>query len=182
MTSIATEPLGSRLVRMRPSELIPSPENAIVYQAFNPEAEGDDRRLVESMRKGGFRDSEPILITGDGYILDGHRRREAAIHAALKGVPVVIMSDIRRDDMTEDDYTALLTTFNAGTREKTPAEAIAEAAMEIDPDETFIRLRRHKSNPMQNDLCEMKLPDAARRRAAIGKAKAPLLEAASAIV
>jgi ParB-like nuclease domain len=68
-------------VRVCPIDSIrPAPENEDIYNAIAT----DDPELVElarSIEERGLQ--EPILISQDGYIISGHRRRVAAYLAKL---------------------------------------------------------------------------------------------------
>lgn len=63
-------------------DLTPHPQMNIVPRMSKSELEG----LVEDIRESGIQD--PILITTDNHIIDGHNRFEAAKQLELKKVPV----------------------------------------------------------------------------------------------
>lgn len=50
------------------------------------------RQLVEIIRRVGW--TYPILIDGDGYIIAGHARYQAAIYLRVVEVPVIVMADL----------------------------------------------------------------------------------------
>ena len=62
----------------------PSPENAALYRPVDPEA-ADIRALAANIAETGV--LEPLVISGDGYLLSGHRRYVAAHLAGLQAVP-----------------------------------------------------------------------------------------------
>jgi ParB-like chromosome segregation protein Spo0J len=80
------------LVRVYPIEsIVPSPENNAVYSTIA----WDDPEIVELARSiKVYGVQEPLLISRDGFIISGHRRRVAALKAGLKEVPVRVHSSI----------------------------------------------------------------------------------------
>ena len=170
------------LVRLCPCELKPSPENATLYKPFSPATERDDAKLVESMRAEGFRDTEPIIITADGFILDGHRRHQAALAARLPAVPVIIRQDIRRAASHPADYVRTLAAYNLGTRDKDREEQFREALVDIDPESAHLRLRQRREALLRFDGPAIELPEATRRRKGISEAKGPMLAACNAVI
>jgi ParB-like chromosome segregation protein Spo0J len=77
-------------VQVRPiGSVIPAPENDDVYNKIawtDPEI----HELVRSIKEHGIQ--EPLLISTDGFIISGHRRRQAALLAELDHVPVRVQS------------------------------------------------------------------------------------------
>lgn len=82
-----------KLIYKNPKDLIPYEKNAKKH------SEQQLLDLAESMKKRKF--DQPITIDGDGVIITGHGRREAAILAGIDSVPVII-----RDDLTPDEVKA----------------------------------------------------------------------------
>src|SRR4051812_33972755 len=72
----------------------PSPEHDRLYRPIDP-ADPDIAALAESIKTRGLK--ERIVVSEDGYIISGHRRRAAAVLAGLKAVPVRV-EPIRRAD------------------------------------------------------------------------------------
>ena len=172
---------ASGLVRMDPRTLKTSGENANIYRPFRV-TDDDDAQLVASMKREGFRDAEPIILSGDGFILSGHRRREAAISAGLALVPVIVRADKRRDAMPHDDFVALLASYNTGQRVKDRREALSERMASIDPTAAHVELRDRIRTAAAVKVQAMKLPAVARRRATISDQKRPMLQAAVEII
>jgi protein gp37 len=81
--------MDTRLV----SELIPHPENVKIY---NDHADND---LIESVRAKGV--INPLLITYDNRIINGHRRQDAAIKANIQRVNVVVFPSHDELDILE---------------------------------------------------------------------------------
>ena len=53
--------------------------------------------VAASIERFGFRN--PILVDGDGVIIEGHTRRLAAIRLGMKEVPVVYATDLTPDEV-----------------------------------------------------------------------------------
>lgn len=53
--------------------------------------------VVKSIERFGFRN--PILVDGDGVIIEGHTRRLAALKLGMKEVPVVYATDLAPDEV-----------------------------------------------------------------------------------
>lgn len=53
--------------------------------------------VVKSIERFGFRN--PILVDGDGVIIEGHTRRLAALKLGMKEVPVVYATDLTPDEV-----------------------------------------------------------------------------------
>src|SRR5262245_57382489 len=91
-TMVENEP--ARIVQLRVDLLKPSPENDQLYRpvtANDPET----RKLAASIREFGLK--EPIVVTRDGYIISGHRRRLASQLAGLEMVPCRVEAVNRGD-------------------------------------------------------------------------------------
>lgn len=81
------------IVYLDPKELIPYEFNAKIH------SEQQLLDLAHAMKKRGF--DQPITVDKEKVIITGHGRREAAILAGLKLVPVII-----RDDLTPQEIKA----------------------------------------------------------------------------
>jgi hypothetical protein len=113
------------LITIRPiNSVYPSPENNKVY---NP---SDVAALSEDILKRG--QIEPIVTTVDGYILSGHRRHAACLHAGLKTVKVRVHDMMRSDP----DFVPTLVAFNE-QRIKTVDELLREQVVKSDPRESY---------------------------------------------
>lgn len=75
------------------SDLRPHPENVKIY---NDHA---DKDLVDSVLSKGV--INPLLITYDNRIINGHRRHDAALKASLRTVPVVVFQSHDELDILE---------------------------------------------------------------------------------
>lgn len=107
-------------------ELNPSPEHELLLRATD---EAADAKLRESIRGHGV--LEPLLVTKDRFVIDGHRRLRFAIECRIRNVPAYVLK-IRRTDHSEAEWLALLECLHAGT------------VCRID---TLMREKRHSVSP-----------------------------------
>ena len=120
---------------------------------------------------------EPILISTDGYIISGHRRRAASLLAGLPEVPVRIYPISRQDDPA--GFLKLLVEMNS-QRVKATNELVHESLVKIDPKaahQQIINERLEKSNSRNLDHLSSIDPGSDGRRCEISRAKIPLLDA-----
>jgi hypothetical protein len=118
-------------VRKRVASLRPSPENTKIYRPDDPDIDA----LARAIKKNGC---DPLVITRDKYIVSGHRRYEAMrrigqVFCMCKVLP------FRRGDKTADEFTVLIREYNH-QRNKTVAERVNEALVDIDPTAAHRRL------------------------------------------
>src|SRR5580704_4744128 len=97
------------LVQVRSLDsIIPAPENDNVYNAIA----FDDPQIIDlarSIKEHGVQ--EPLLISRDGFIISGHRRRVASYLAGLEKVPVRIHSVSRAE--SREEFIKLLVEMNS---------------------------------------------------------------------
>jgi len=135
-----------RTVRKRLSSLKPSPENLQLYRAAADDP--DIKELMASIQKNGLQ--VPLIVTADGRIVSGHRRYEALRRIGQVVVPCRVL-DVRRDELTTDEYIALLREHNR-QRNKTVAEQIREVLVDINPADArrrLIKLREKSGNALE---------------------------------
>jgi hypothetical protein len=158
------------------SEVKPSPENDLIYR--RPQA--DDPRMValaESIGQNGIR--EPIVISEDGWVISGHRRRFAAQLAGLTTVPVRVEA-VRRSEYDTDGWLCLIRDYNE-QRVKTYDEKLRETLITVDPDMAYTSLIAHRRKQAEIAILPVDIREK-KRRAAISKIKQPFLEAVQAIL
>jgi hypothetical protein len=131
------------------NEIRPAPENNLLYDAFCPNTDEDDRRLYWSIKKEGIR--EPLHISADDFLLSGYRRHAAARWLGLETVPCLVADDIVFGDLTADERLNILSAYNK-QRDKSHAERLREAMLEIDPDEAYKRLLQDRNDRRQVDI------------------------------
>lgn len=97
---------------------------ALNDQLYDPvdESEPSFQALVASIREHGI--LEPIVASGDGYILSGHRRHAAARSLQLNRIPVRIRHDVSYLN-DQNEFLRLLASYNR-QRVKTSAEQLRE--------------------------------------------------------
>ena len=131
------------------NEIRPAPENRLLYDAFSPNAEEDDYRLYMSIKAEGVR--EPLHVSSDGFLLSGHRRHAAACWLGLPTVPCLVADDVVFNDLSTGERLGILSIYNK-QRDKSHAECLREAMLEIDPDEAYDRLRQDRDKRRQVDI------------------------------
>jgi hypothetical protein len=154
--------------------ITPAPENDDVYSAIAWD-DPDIHELARSIKEHGLQ--EPILISRDGYIISGHRRRVAARIAGLKEVPVRVHEVSRAENPKE--FLKLLVEMNT-QRIKSTSVLLHEALIKIDPKKAHQqivneRIEKDRERSL-NGLTEID-PDDIGRRCEISKAKQPMLDA-----
>lgn len=122
-----------------PESLEPHPKNEDIY--------GDEELpadFVNSIRENGVR--EPIVVTPDGTVISGHRRRAAAVDIGLDEVPVV-----EREFEDEYEEWEAIIDYNR-QRRKSPAQIVreAEVAMEIEDKRARDRQAHGETAPGKN--------------------------------
>jgi hypothetical protein len=109
------------------SESKPAPENETVYRTI-PWDDPAIKELSKDIKEHGL--IEPILISTDGFIISGHRRRIAAALAGLSQVPVKIHPISRVED--PKGFIRLLVAMNS-QRTKSTSDLLHETIVKIDP-------------------------------------------------
>jgi len=154
--------------------ITPAPENDDVYKAIA----WDDPEIVElarSIKELGVQ--EPLLISRNGYIISGHRRRIAALLAKLVEVPVRVHPVSRAENPKA--FLKLLVEMNS-QRIKSANEMLHESLIKVDPKRAYEQIvndRKEKAAEQScNSLAEI-APSHAGRRCEISDAKRPFLDA-----
>lgn len=152
----------------------PAPENDHIYSAIswdNP----DIHDLARSIKEHGMQ--EPIIVSSDGYIISGHRRRIAAMIAKLVLVPVWVLPISRAKN--HEKFLKLLVDTNT-QRIKSTSALVHESLIKIDPKaahKQIVNERREKDNDRHlSDLSAIE-PNDDGERCEISEAKKPFLDA-----
>lgn len=159
------------------ASLRPARVNDTVYKAVDRD-DPATQKLAKSIREKGL--LEPIVVTLDGVIISGHRRRVAADVAGQELVPV------RRHPIDSHDprFESFLVDFNE-QREKTIAEKIREEVIRTSPDDAHNMLLAHRK--VEETRARQRVEDsglrvlqagAAARRSEVSDAKQEMLRAA----
>lgn len=114
------------------SEIHPSPENTLIYGPIS-QADPEIKKLAASIRRHGLKN--PIGITRDNYVFDGHRRYAAC---RLLGKQKI---QVRVEDITRDDpkFEVLLRECNR-QRVKTFDMILREQVIDFNPDTAYAAL------------------------------------------
>lgn len=130
--NVAHFPSSWKVVNIDPRVLKPSPVNSKVYKPVD----SDDPAIIELARKI-VKDGvlEPLVVSKDGYVISGNRRRAAAILAGVETVPC------RRKNImhTDPGFLELLVNYNT-QRIKDGGEQLREAMVETNPNEAYQKL------------------------------------------
>jgi hypothetical protein len=168
-----------KLLHVGVLEIRPSPENDDVYGALSAN-DPEIWELTQSIREHGVQ--EPLLISTNGYIISGHRRRYAAILAKLVHVPVLVHPISRTED--PEAFKKLLVEMNSQRIKSTPV-LIRESLIKIDPKaahQQIVNDRKDKDDARMLGELSVIDPDDDGQRCAISKAKVPFLTAIAKIL
>jgi len=166
--------LGHDPIRtVRLDDIRPSQENDEVYRPVDP-SDPQMLDLAESVLRYGVQ--EPLLVTGDGWIVSGHRRYAAARLAGLEVVPCRV-APIRKD-ADHDAFMTMLVEHNR-QRVKSFDEKLREQVATMSPSDAYESLRKHRrqrAEPGGGQARSFEIVGTS-RRAEITKAKRPMLDA-----
>jgi DNA-binding Lrp family transcriptional regulator len=119
----------------------PAPENDMLYDPVRHDDPSFLALVADIKANNGL--INPIGVSRDGFIFDGHRRYAAVKHLGWKKVKVSIHPDVsRRDDL--DGFLRRLKSCNA-QRVKTTAEVVREGIVGMD-DEAWQRVREYRTD------------------------------------
>lgn len=111
------------IMMMEPVRLLDFP---IQHQVFGEENDAASELLVEDIRAQGVRDPIDVLPPDNAAglpeftVLDGHRRRDAAIELGLDAVPVRVRHDLL--DASEEEVTLAFLNYNFVRRQLHPVD------------------------------------------------------------
>ena len=154
--------------------VLPAPENDAVYNAISWD-DPDIHELARSIKEHGVQ--EPLLVSRDGYLISGHRRRVAAYIAGLTQVPVRVHSVSRIEN--KEEFLKLLVEMNS-QRIKSSSVLLHETLIKINPKEAHERIvnqRKEKEEERSENSLTAIDPWDDGARCQISKAKQPFLEA-----
>ena len=150
----------------------PAPENDDVYGVVSRN-DPDIAELAKSIKQHGLR--EPILISTDGFIISGHRRRTACLIAKLDHVPVRVEPISRTKNHAE--FVKLLVEMNS-QRIKSTSVLVRETMVKVDPKAAHQQIKNERldKESKPNLLSEID-PYSDGKRCKISAASMPLLNA-----
>ena len=100
-------------------------EKLAAYQRDLKDTEKALPKMVDALREWGFR--IPLLVSGDGEIIDGKMRYLAAVQLGMTEVPVVVASDLTPTQIR----TFRLLVNRSATWAEWDAEALGEELAEL---------------------------------------------------
>lgn len=156
-------------------DAVPSPENDLLYRPIlddDPEVV----RLARSIEKHGV--LEALVLSRDGYIISGHRRRAAAELAGLSELPVRYEDVVRGED--SDRFVVLLREHNR-QRSKDFAEQVRETTVDADAETAMNDLIRHRRLRSKTGHDPIRIPEG-RGRSEISEAKREFVEATKRVI
>jgi ParB-like chromosome segregation protein Spo0J len=153
--------------------LMPAYQNNEVYRPVSRD-DPDIQALADSIRQHGLK--EPLVITRDGVILSGHRRRVACLLAGLSEVPCRVEPVFSNSP----EFVPLLCEYNR-QRIKSFDEVLREGIVASDPEESYRRVLEHRRRRAQVDADTITI-EGTKTRCKISKAKEPFLKAIQAII
>lgn len=162
------------LVQFLVEDIRETAENERLYDGFSA-SNDDDAKLIADVRENGV--LTPLHISEDGYLLDGHRRYNAAVMLSRDAVPCII-EPIQFADLDHGERLKILRSYNH-QRDKTFRERVAEARVDIAPEAAYADFMAYEidRNHIKVDTLDM---GEARQRAAI--TTTAFLEAVLAII
>jgi ParB-like chromosome segregation protein Spo0J len=138
--------------------------------------------LAESIRRHGLR--KPLVVTRDGMILSGHRRKVACSLAGLTFVACRV-----EDVHSTDPAIPVLLTEDNRQRVKTAAEQVREEVIRTSPEDAQNALLAQRATEaakayrrVQDSGLRLLPAKAAATRSVINDAKRPMLDAAIAVI
>lgn len=142
----STQSIQACLHEVCTSAISPAPLNDQLYAPVD-ESDSSFQALVENIREHGI--LEPIVTSGDGYILSGHRRYAAAETLELEIIPIRVCYEIsyRRD---QDEFLRLLASYNR-QRVKTSNEQFREELVLMSED-SYAQVRRFRREASAVDI------------------------------
>jgi hypothetical protein len=145
MTAVSTK---TGLVQFLPPDAIsPAPENARLYNAFST-ANPDDRELVDSIVERDI--LNPIRVSADNVLVDGHRRLAAAKISRQQTVPVIV-ENVKWVDLSPSERVRLLAAYNQ-QRDKTVDERLAERIAATDPADAYAAVQSYRAARSQIEV------------------------------
>src|SRR5438128_1277249 len=160
-------------------EVLPSPENALLYRPVTPD-DAATIELADSIRENGI--LEPIVLTRDHYIVSGHRRHMAARIAGLRKIPCRKLLGVRRGDgeKASDEFLKLLREHNRH-RIKSRDELLREAIVSVDPLKAHRALTAHRTRKAKIKVETIDIREGKRRKE-ISQAKMGFLRAVNKVI
>jgi hypothetical protein len=173
--NVLTAPTGEAvgLVRLHVDSIRPSPVNSNIYRPVTP----DDPQIIElarSIGKNGL--LQPLTVSQDLYIINGHRRHMACRLAGLESVPC----EVRPITLDDPQFLTLLREANR-QRVKSFDEIIREQVVDVDPKLAYRALLQHRKEACAVSGDRIHITGKVKRKA-ISDAKREMLDRAIEII
>lgn len=165
--------LRPEIVEVSLDDIQPATINDVVYGATDPQDPSLDELAHRMTQEGQL---EPVVLTQDGVLLSGHRRRAVAIRLGWR----TLKARYHPIRSTDPDFAALLVAWN-DQRDKSPDVRIREQLVLADPDNCYQELMNEREAAARIDVETLTL-GAGRRRSRISPAKQPFLDAISRVL
>ena len=159
-----------RILQRRLEHVKPAPENMLLYHPIST-SDPETVALAKSIKRDGI--LQPIGITTDGYIFDGHRRHVACQMLGRTTIPVRVKPISRARH--REKFLRLLRESNR-QRLKTHDELLREEVLAANPETAYSSLIEHREKRLIRPQNTIKIRDT-KHRAEISPAKHPLLKA-----
>lgn len=157
------------------SQIWTAPENDKLY-GKTTQADQNFRELLTSTKSFGIR--EQLVVTEDGAIISGNRRRLAAELAGIIEVPVIVEPFRYADDRGR--FLRLLREHNRH-RDKTNAQKLREELVSLNPNDTYAKLTNYRRAQSTIRVKAMPLR-AGVARSKISPARLPFLKAVQELI
>jgi hypothetical protein len=171
----APEKTRRKKLRLVPiSELMESDKNDLIYRPVSAE-DPEIIKLAESIQEHGL--LEPLVISRDGYIISGHRRKRACELAGLESVKCKELAI----DSDSPEFVKLLREHNR-QRIKGLDEIIREATIDATPDEEEIAQNLMDERIKKSEVAVAPMNIVGMKERASIKGNRPLLDAAIKVI
>ena len=144
-----------------------SPENDHIYSRISWDNH-DDRELYDQIVLAD-RILEPLILSGDGFLLSGHRRLACAVALGWQTVPTITEHSVLRSDYTSSDWMRKLLSYNSH-RNKSLSEIAREAVVQKSAENAYLALVESRlARDAEIEIGEMPLADCRARKKLSGE-------------
>ncbi|MCG6158334.1 ParB N-terminal domain-containing protein [Rubinisphaera margarita] len=148
----STQAVKARQYDVCTAAIEPADLNDELYDPID-EDEPSFKALLADIEQNGI--LEPIVVSGDGYILSGHRRHAAACVIGLDRIPVRVKHDVSylRDP---DAFLRLLASYNRQRVKTTSEQMREEVALMTDQSYRSVRDFRREASVVNSETVELR--------------------------
>ena len=146
---VMSDPATAKDIRWIPiDEIRPAPENDRLYEPINPD-DPKIQQMASEMREEGKCRTLPT-VTRDGFLMDGHRRRLAAILAGLTSLECIVDPMLHADPQ----FIKELVKYN-NQRIKSNDVLFREAVVLTSKGDAYKRLKKERARLSATDASEI---------------------------